>query len=215
MLITSLFFDMDGVVIDSEKLHLKALGLTLDNNGIAYPAAMLPGFTGKSDRSFFEYARDYLDTDGRVDINKFLNEKDKLFDSLLPELRFVDGFEDFILAVKARDLKTALVTSSSRWTVNKVDKLLGILKWFDVVIAEEDTERHKPNPDPYLLAFEKTEADRESTIIIEDSTIGITAGKAAGCTVCGLTTSFTKEVLTGAGADHAFDSYNALASTLF
>ena len=145
MLITSLFFDMDGVVIDSEKLHLKALGLTLDNNGIAYPAAMLPGFTGKSDRSFFEYARDHLDAGGRVDIEKFLGEKDRLFDSLLPELRFVDGFEDFIRAVRERGLKTALVTSSSRWTVNKVDKLLGILKWFDVVIAEEDTALQQPD----------------------------------------------------------------------
>jgi len=206
---------MDGVVIDSEKLHLKALGLTLDNNGIAYPAAMLPGFTGKSDRSFFEYARDHLDAGGRVDIEKFLGEKDRLFDSLLPELCLVDGFEDFIRAVRERGLKTALVTSSSRWTVNKVDKLLGILKWFDVVIAEEDTEKHKPDPAPYLLAFEKTEADRDSTIIIEDSTIGITAGKAAGCKVYGLTTSFSKEVLTGAGANHVFDSYKALASTLF
>ena len=52
MTIKTVLFDMDGVVIDSEKLHLKAMGLTLEQNGIVYPETMLAGFVGKSDRSF-------------------------------------------------------------------------------------------------------------------------------------------------------------------
>ena len=60
---------MDGVVIDSEKLHLRALSLTLEKNGITYPEEILPSFAGKSDRFFFEYVRDHFAVDGRIDID--------------------------------------------------------------------------------------------------------------------------------------------------
>lgn len=202
-------------MIDSEKLHLRALGLTLEKNGITYPEEILPGFAGKSDRFFFEYARDHFAVDGRLDIDEFLSEKDELFNILIPRIELVDGFENIIRQVKALGIKTALVTSSSWGTVDRVDELLNIKRWFDTIIAEEDTVKHKPDPAPYLLALERLKAKKDSTVIIEDSTVGIAAGKAAGCVVYGLTTTFSKEVLTGAGADHAFDSYNALASTLF
>lgn len=209
---TTILFDMDGVVIDSEKLHLKALGLTLERNGVVYPENMLSNFVGKSDRSFFQYAHDHLDD--RVDVDKYLEGKDALFNSLLPEVRLVEGFHYFIQFVRSRGIGTALVTSSSRWTVNRVDELLDITKWFDLVIAEEDTVKHKPDPAPYLLALERLKAEKHSTIIIEDSTIGIAAGKAAGCLVFGLTTSFDKQTLLEAGANYAFDTYEEVAFAL-
>ena len=54
-----------------------------------------------------------------------------------------------------------------------MDELLDIKRWFDTVIAEEDTMKHKPHPAPYLLALERLNAKKDSTIIIEDSTVGI------------------------------------------
>lgn len=202
---------MDGVVIDSEKLHLRALSLTLEKNGITYPEEILPSFAGKSDRFFFEYVRDHFAVDGRVDIDEFLSEKDELFNSLIPRIELVDGFEHVIRQVKALGIKTALVTSSSWGTVDRVDELLDIKRWFDTIIAEEDTMKHKPHPAPYLLALERLNAKKDSTIIIEDSTVGIAAGKAAGCVVFGLTTSFDKQTLLEAGANYAFDTYEEVA----
>lgn len=204
---------MDGVVIDSEKLHLKALALTLEQNGIECPDSLLSGFVGKSDREFFEYARDHLDD--RVNVDQYLEAKDALFNSLLPELQLVDGFLPFIRFVKSKNIPTALVTSSSHWTVNQVEELMDIKRWFNRVVAEEDTDKHKPHPDPYLLALETLNADSGSTLIIEDSTIGIAAGKAAGCIVAGLTTSYDKQKLLEAGANDAFNSYEELKSTFF
>ena len=142
MTVNTILFDMDGVVIDSEKLHLKAMGLTLERNGIAYPDTLLPAFVGKSDRSFFEYVRDHIDN--RVNVDMFLEGKDALFNSLLPELRPVEGFLPFIHFVKERSIPTALVTSSSKWTVKRVDELLNVTKWFNQVIAEEDTTGTNP-----------------------------------------------------------------------
>lgn len=210
MLIKTIFFDLDGVVIDSEKLHLRALGLTLEKNGILFQHTILDGFVGRSDKSFFQYV--YENIDYRIDIEDFLKQKDALFESLLAELRFVEGFTDFMHVVKDANIQTALVTSSSLQTVQKVDRLLNFSHSFDIIITEDDTIKHKPHPDPYLLALERSGADKEATIIIEDSINGIIAGKAAGCIVCGLTTSFDGTTLKNAGADFVFESYKDLVT---
>lgn len=208
MLIKTIFFDLDGVVIDSEKLHLRALGLTLEKNDILFQHTILDGFVGRSDKSFFQYV--YENIDDRIDIEDFLKQKDILFDGLLSELQFVEGFTDFMHVVKEANVQTALVTSSSLQTVHKGDRVLHFLQSFDIVITEDDTTKHKPHPDPYLLALERSVADKEATIIIEDSINGIIAGKAAGCIVCGVTTSFDGATLKNAGADFVFDSYKDL-----
>ena len=130
-------------------------------------------------------------------------------------MQFVDGFLPFAQFIQSKGIATALVTSSSHWTVNQVDELLGTKKWFNLIVAEEDTVKHKPDPAPYLLALEKLKAATGTTLIIEDSINGIISGKAAGCLVCGMTTSFDKQTLLDAGADKAFDTYEELKSTFF
>lgn len=213
MLIKTIFFDLDGVVIDSEKLHLRALGLTLEKNGILFQHTILDGFVGRSDKSFFRYVHENIDN--RIDMEDFLKQKDSIFEDLLTELQFVEGFTDFMHVLKEANVQTALVTSSSLQTVHKGDRMLHFLKSFDIVITEDDTRKHKPHPDPYLLALERSGADKEATVIIEDSINGITAGKAAGCIVCGVTTSFDAATLKDAGADFVFDSYKDLENKFF
>lgn len=193
-------FDMDGVVIDSEKLHIRAMGLTLDSHGINHTASFLNQFVGSSDTSFFQFV--YENMDNRICVEELIAEKNSFFKNLMHELDFVAGFPDFIQQVRKLNFQTGLVTSSSRQTVNDVNKLLNITSYFDIVITEEDTQNHKPNPEPYLLALKRLNAEKKSTLIIEDSFHGIIAGKAAGCNVVGLTTSFDVKSLQDAGADY-------------
>ena len=207
-MIKTVLFDMDGVVIDSEKLHLRAMGLTLEKHGIDYTQSFLNKFVGRSDESFFQYVYENMDDSHSVD--QLLKEKNDYFENLLKELRYVEGFTDFIQAVKTKRLQTALVTSSSRFTVRTVDKLLNLTPFFDVVVAEEDTLKHKPNPEPYLLALKRLNAEKESALVIEDSINGILSGKAAGCKVAGLTNSFDADTLLDAGADLVIDHFSEL-----
>ena len=193
MHVKSVFFDLDGVVIDSEKLHLRTLGLTLEKNGVSYDQGILDQLVGRSDKAFFRYAHDNLDD--RIDMDDYLKQKDIHFEHLLAELRFVDGFPAFMDDVKNAGLQTALVTSSTAQTVQKVDRVLSFTQLFELVITADDTSKHKPYPEPYLQALERIKAEKERTIIIEDSINGITAGKEAGCIVCGLTTSFDAATL--------------------
>ena len=142
-------------------------------------------------------------------------EKNRQFEILHNDLQFIDGFTDFISAVQSRKLKTALVTSSSKYSVGSANEILNHTRLFDTVVFEERTTKHKPNPEPYLLALSETDSNADTSLVIEDSINGIKAGKAAGCTVVGLTTSFSKERLFEAGADYVFDGYNEIANLLW
>lgn len=209
---TTILFDMDGVVIDSEKLHLEAMALSLDKHDIAFDRSILQDYIGRSDESFFQFVFDNIDSSTEVEV--LLEEKNHFFEELLKELQFVDGFKEFIKFADDNGLQAGLVTSSSKFTVNKVNKLLNIAPYFEVIVAEEDTQKHKPNPDPYLLAALKLSADKDKTLVIEDSINGIISGKKAGCVVSGLTTSFDKNTLLDAGADFVVDSYAELVEKI-
>ncbi|WP_298651001.1 HAD family phosphatase [uncultured Proteiniphilum sp.] len=204
----TILFDMDGVVIDSEKLHLRAMGLTLEQHDIEYTQSFLNDYVGRSDESFFRYVHENIDSSNSIE--DLIKEKNAFFEDLLKELQYVEGFTDFIQEVKTMKLRTALVTSSSLFTVRKVNKLLNLLPFFDIIVTEEDTQKHKPHPEPYLLALENLGAGNRSVLIIEDSINGILSGKAAGCRVAGLTTSFDAETLQDAGADYVIDSFSEL-----
>ena len=94
MIIKTILFDFDGVVVDSERLHLKALGEVLHNHGISYPNDLLNDFVGKNDSLFYQYVIDNLNSSYELDY--LLKQKNKIFDKIVRELQPIDGFLDFI-----------------------------------------------------------------------------------------------------------------------
>jgi beta-phosphoglucomutase len=203
-----ILFDMDGVVIDSEKLHLKAMDQSLVKHKISYDKSILDDFVGRSDESFFQYINDNFNSS--IEIEVLIKDKNIFFEDLLKELEYVEGFTDFIQLTKQNNIKSGLVTSSSRFSIAKVDKVLNMTPYFEVIVSEEDTEKHKPMPDPFILGLKRLNADNSKTLVIEDSVNGIISGKAAGCVVAGLTTSFNAQILLDAGADIIADSFSEL-----
>lgn len=204
----TILFDMDGVVIDSEKLHLKAMDQSLVKNNIVYDKSILEDYVGRSDESFYQYIFDNVDNS--IEVEDLIKDKNNFFEELLKELEYVEGFTDFIQLAKQNNIKSGLVTSSSRFSVGKVDEVLNMTPYFEVIVSEEDTQKHKPHPDPYILGLVRFSADKTKTLVIEDSVNGIISGKAAGCVVAGLTTSFDAEVLLDAGADFVAGSFTEL-----
>lgn len=208
MNIKTILFDFDGVVVDSENLHLRALGAVLTNHGISYPDDLLGQYVGRSDSAFYQYVIDNLNSN--FELNYLLDQKNKIFEEIIHELKPIDGFLNFIDDVIINNVSRAIVTSSSRETLDMVSEIFPFHNYFDIVVCEEDTNEHKPKPAPYLLGLERTKGEKETTLVIEDSVNGIIAGKSAGCIVFGLTSSLPRKVLVEAGADMVFDSYEEI-----
>jgi beta-phosphoglucomutase len=212
-MIKAILFDFDGVVIDSEPLHAKAKKIVLEKFNISYPATIFDDYKGRTDKVFFNFVSNALDNNRRS--SDFLqNIKKSVFEGIINELKLIDGFLIFLQKVQKKGIRTALVSSTSLYSLALVDSLYKISAKFDLVITEMDTDLHKPYPDPYLRAMEKLPADTQYSIVIEDSPNGIISAKKAGCYVYALTSSFKSDTLMEAGADEIIESYDELIMKL-
>ncbi len=210
-MIKTIFFDFDGVVIDSEPIHAKTKALALECYGVDYPEDIFDKYKGVPEDKFFIYVSEHLDFQHRP-YSLLLKKRHEYLLEMLPEMPVIDGFFDFMEFIKLKKIRAVLVTSSTKSEIANIDKYLNLTCLFDKIISAEATPRHKPDPAPYLKALEIMDIDKEEAIIIEDSPNGIIAGKGAGCKVYALTTTFPKEELIKAGADDVFENYKDLES---
>ena len=88
--------------------------------------------------------------------------------------------------------KTGLATLSKRKDVKHVIEALGIRETIDVIITAEDVSKGKPDPEIYLLVAKKLGINPKECIVIEDSVNGVKAGLSAGMNVVAIATPFTK-----------------------
>lgn len=91
-----------------------------------------------------------------------------------------DGIEELLVELKARGAKLAIVTSKSRETVDMAFRCIPIEHYFDAVITTDDTDNHKPHPQPILLAMRMLDLAPDESVYIGDSPFDIKAGQAAG-----------------------------------
>ena len=191
--IKAILFDMDGVVIDSEKLYCQSENNLLAQYGVKFSDEDWLYIKGCTEEKFYDFvyskftitiSREELMMQGKQFLKKIFSN----------ELEYMDGFFDLYLYLKYK-YKLALVTSTGLELVEHIDKLLAIREKFDLFITSIDTKHHKPNPAPYLKAMEQLDCDAKECIVVEDSIQGIQAGKAAGCYVVALEGSLDKKYL--------------------
>lgn len=103
---------------------------------------------------------------------------------------FINGFERLIADLRRHQVKTAVVTSSNQPKMESVYRHQpGFRLLFDAILTSEDFERSKPDPDCYLKAAQRLEAQIDECVVFEDSINGLLSGRGAGMKVVGLTTT--------------------------
>jgi len=212
-MIKKVFFDFDGVVVDSEPIHAKTKELTLKAYGIEYPPEIFDQFKGIPENEFFIHVSEHLDPLHRP-FGLLIKKRHECLAEMLPGMPFIDGVVDCIKLLKERGVMTVLVTSSKQMELDNINKYLNFMHLFDHVVPAEATAKHKPNPDPYLKALEMVHTDACDVIVIEDSPNGIISGKSAGCRVFAITTSFPEVDLVKSGADMVFDDFRSIQRVL-
>lgn len=96
-------------------------------------------------------------------------------------IREYTGIDELLTELKARGAKLAVVTSKSHETVKMAFEVIPIEHYFDAVITTDDTDNHKPHPQPLQLAMRRLDLAPDECIYIGDSPFDIKAGHAAGC----------------------------------
>lgn len=206
MKLQAVVFDFDGVCIDTEHARFKSWEMIFESFGcelprdewiknigsaawVSDPFIILEKQTGKKlDRSVYE-------TMHRVNEMEIANTM-----SLQP------GLTDRLREAQTLGIPCAIASSSShRWVDGHLERR-GIRELFATTVCKSDTERHKPDPQPYLLACERLGVAPAHALAIEDSPAGIAAARAAGLFTVAVPCSMT------AGMD--FTEANRIATSL-
>jgi pyrophosphatase PpaX len=194
----TVLFDLDGTLIDSGAMILAsfrhATRTVLERE---IPDAELAALVGGMNIHEQMRTLDARRVDELVRVYREHNEP------LHADLQAFSGIEDLLGELRAQGRKLGVVTSKRRRTVDLAFAVLPVERFFDAVVTSGDTERHKPNPDPVLLALERLGAEPADAAFVGDSPFDVRAGKAAGVFTVGVSWGglHSDERLVEAGAD--------------
>jgi len=177
----AVFFDMDGLLIDSEPTWFQAEQDMLAGFGYTLGPEHYPHVLGKPIEVSTAYLLEL--TGHPVTAGQFADGiEEAMVERLREGVPMMPGAKDLLLELEAAGMPLALVSASSRRIVDACLPLIGRAH-FRGAVSGDDVGRSKPNPDPYLLAAERLGADPALCVVLEDSPTGTAAGHAAGCRV--------------------------------
>lgn len=180
----SVVFDMDGVIIKSEKFHRIATTEALKLYGIEREKTPEIKMRGRPLIDSMSAIVDYYKVED--DAQTFLSKRNEIFYKSLSENDIaMPGVLDLIKELKKRNIKLALGTSATRDLADFTIKKLKLEDSFSAVATVDDVLEGKPAPDIYLKAAELLNTEPLNCIAIEDADLGIQAAKSAGMTVVG------------------------------
>lgn len=186
---------MDGVIVDSEALHVAAFQAALKKYGHDLSEEQYKEhFAGRTDEAGYKQYFEYINE--TIELPVIMDETSKAYlqlatDQLVPYV----GVIDFIRDLATHSVPLALVTGSLRAEAEVTLKTFGLSELFTVVIAAEDITHSKPNPEGYLKASRALGIEPVDCIVVEDAPRGVQAAKAAGMRCLAVTTTHTKEEL--------------------
>lgn len=213
-LISAVIFDFDGVLADSEPLHLRVYQELLAPNGINLTKELYcERYLGLDDEGVFgQVTSDFGLMLGDEEIELLIKEKAARFE------RLVTGSDVLYPAAApcVRRLSSAwplgIASGALRREIELMLRGAALLASFRCIVSAGETERTKPAPDPYLRAAELLAVDPKACIVIEDSHWGLTSAKDAGMQTIGVTTTYPRSALHA--ADLIVDSLDEVTAEM-
>lgn len=181
MKIKGVIFDMDGVILDSEKLYVRFwceagrfYGFPMEEKHALSIRSMARQLASVKLRGIFGSSFDY---------DAVRSKRVELMDKYVEEngIELKDGAEDLLMYLKENGYRIALATATPPDRAEKYLKAHDLYKYFDVTVSASMVSLGKPAPDIYLRAAEMLGLSAQSCLALEDSPNGIRSASSAGC----------------------------------
>lgn len=188
MVIKSVIFDMNGVIVDDEPLHEQAFREVCKEFGINFTSKdHIELCLGRTDEEGFRRIINKFKIK-TADINLLLNKKFDFYIKIASgNIKAVPHVVEVIQSLKKR-YRLVLVTGATLPEAKLVIKLLKLDDAFEIIITAEDITHGKPDPEPYLLASKKLKLKSAECIVIEDAPAGVESAISAGMHCIGIHT---------------------------
>lgn len=178
--IRALVFDCDGTLADTMPIHHVAWVTELRLHGLDLPEDVFYSMAGMSTVRSIEVLAEAqgvpLAPGQAVAIAA---AKEERYLEVIHQVRPVA--EVLRIAEHYRGvLPLAVASGGERWLVTRTLTTIGVLDWMDAIVGADDTERHKPDPDPFLEAARRLGVEPSACAVFEDSDLGLEAARRAG-----------------------------------
>ena len=193
MKLTAVLFDMDGVIVNTEPLHKKAYYQMFEKVGVEVESALFESFTGQTTHFVCKQLKEKFALNHTIE--EMISLKREHFKTLFatdPDFDLMPGVLDLIHFYHTNGIKLVLASSASYFTINAVFDRFGLNPYFVAKISGTDLKASKPHPEIFEKAADLAFVNRENCMVIEDSTNGFLAAKAAGIFCLAYENKFSK-----------------------
>jgi len=181
LMIQTVIFDMDGVIVDTEPVHHYAYNQHFTDLNIEVSREMYASFTGYSTKNTYQKLKESFEIP--FEIEDLVNKKREIFNDAFDnkeDLYLIEGVEDLIKDLHSNGIQLVLASSSANVTIQRIFNRFGLHQYFTHIVSGEDFPQSKPDPAIFVHAAFLSVTPKENCIVIEDSTNGIKAANAAG-----------------------------------
>jgi beta-phosphoglucomutase len=204
-MLRAVIFDFDGVITDSEILHLRAFNKVLAQYGVEISKKdYYKEYLGLSDLDCFKALVDkkvlQKPTNG---VESLAGEKTEVFERLAKtEGKIIEGVRDFLHMLSQNKIPMAICSGALLTEIELVLEQARLRSFFEVIVSAEFVKKGKPSPEGFVLTLRKLNRGRQNAIlpnqcvVIEDSHWGLEAAKASGMHRIAVTNSYDADQLT-------------------
>lgn len=182
-MIKAVIFDMDGLMIDSERVTFEGYQHILSKKGKTITKDFYITLLGKPIKGIFQrfydvYGNDFPIESVITDVHRYMAER---FETEGVPLK--TGLVELLKYCREKGYRTIVATSSNRNRVDKILKSADIEQYFDDSICGDEVTKGKPDPEVFLKSCMKLGVNTNEAVVLEDSEAGIQASYAAGIKV--------------------------------
>lgn len=202
-------FDMDGVLVDNVKCHVRAWQQLGRELGRELTEQEIRALFGQRNKEILAALLGEPISDEEAE--RLGDRKEVIYRNLISaEVEPVAGLPEFLTDLKNEGMKLAVATSGPRENVDLVLRLLRFEHFFDAVVTGEEVVRSKPAPDIFLLAAERLNLHAGRCVVFEDSLAGIEAAHQAGSPCIALATTYGPAVVEKSSASRVISDFSGL-----